>query len=202
MAKVTNRLFCQMWMYYCNPPHVNAIGMFTLFLSYCRFSLLSSLCFNRPLSDDAVRIYACGSVNVLPWNAIDTWIFDIEYSRAGVNAIPMLFNFRNIVNIYLLSNYTNLVSLRLLLRHDLFFMVRPTLNFWQLIPGLKIIINKFKNNNMMKNKSKKQEDEASTQSNASRYDISFSSLFFFNLSWLFTFTSMVDHLCRSLNHNV
>lgn len=80
MAGVTNRIFCQMWMYYYNPPPVNAIGMFTSFLFYCWIYLLSSFSFNRPLSDDAVRIYACGSVNVtlLPWNAIDTWIFDIE----------------------------------------------------------------------------------------------------------------------------
>lgn len=57
-------------------------------------------------------------------------------------------------------------------------MVHPTLNFWQLIPGQKITINKSQDKIMMKNKSKKQEDEGSTQSNASRYDLSYFPLFF------------------------
>ena len=45
---------------------------------------------------------------------------------------------------------------------------------------------------MMKNKNKKQEDEGSTKSNASRYDSIY--LTFLTLFWLFTFSSLVDHL--------
>lgn len=48
----------------------------------------------------------------------------------------------------------------------------------------------------MKNKNKKQEDEGSTQSNASRYD----PYTFLPCSylWLFTLSSLVDHLCIRL----
>lgn len=53
---------------------------------------------------------------------------------------------------------------------------------------------------MMKNKSKKQEDEGSTQSNASRYDLMYFTPFW-HLLWLYTLTSMVDHLCMYLNGN-
>lgn len=55
----------------------------------------------------------------------------------------------------------------------------------------------------MKTKSKKQDDEGSTQSNASRYD--FSTVFptflpYFCFLWLFTLSSLVDHLCVRLPH--
>lgn len=53
---------------------------------------------------------------------------------------------------------------------------------------------------MLKNKDKKEGDDASTQSNASRYNPTF-SLIFLDISFLFTLISMVDHLCTDFSHS-
>lgn len=58
-------------------------------------------------------------------------------------------------------------------------------------------ISDFQDTTMMKNKSKKQDDEGSAQSNASRYDPNTFLPFPYQV-WLFTFSSMVDHLCIHL----
>lgn len=54
---------------------------------------------------------------------------------------------------------------------------------------------------MFKNKDKKEGDDASTQSNASRYNPPFSLFFSLRFLLLFTLTSMVDQLCTDFSHS-
>ncbi len=118
------------------------------------------------------------ALNLLPWNATDIK-HQIESSRWHFYSDA--FEFKKYCKYLFILNYPSPTCLfHISQRQDFFFflMVHPTLNFWQLIPGQKIIINKSQDKIMMKNKSKKQEDEGSTQSNASRYDLSYFSLFF------------------------